>query len=165
MPSAEMRARLAAQQADLAKALTGAASPPTGFDVACVEAAAEALARKRCCSAANAWPILARVLSDRFQACFAGYAAVTSLPDDGGPLADGRAFARFLEAAGTLPEEARLELTAVDLHYTSTKRGMLPRHGFALRAALLRRPRGLVLGIRLPWFGVRWLSIALGRTS
>src|SRR5262249_47592483 len=149
----------AAQQAALVKALTSGTAPPADFDVARIEAAAEALARKRCRGVARTWPALRRALAESFEPRFAAFSAATPLPEDGGPLADGRAFARFLAAAGVLPEEARLELMAVDLSYVSTNRGLLPRRGFTMRIAVLRRACRLVLGIRMPWFGVRWLSI------
>jgi hypothetical protein len=165
MPSAEKRQRLAAERAALVSALISHLAPPEGFDVSRVKAAAAALARKRCRSVAKAWPILTRVLGERFEGRFAAFAIATPLPLNGGPLADGRNFAHFLAAARELPEEARLELMAVDLNYAATKRGLLPRRSFAVRLACLGRARRLVLGIRLPWFGVRWLSIPLGRTK
>ena len=164
MPSVEARQRLANLQCALAKALTSGLAPPAGFDAGRVEEAAQALARKRCRSVAKAWPALTRALGEGFEVRFAAFAAANSLPEDGGPLADGRAFARFLAMAGGLPEESRLEVMAVDLSYVSTIRGLLPRGGFALRVALLRCAARLVLGIRVPWFGVRWLSISLGHS-
>jgi hypothetical protein len=109
---------------------------------------------------ALAWPALARALGERFEPSFAVFAAASALPEEGGPLADGREFSRQLYAAGALPEEARLEVLDVDLQYARSKRGLRPRRGIALRVAWLRRARRLVLGVRLPWLGVRWLSIA-----
>jgi hypothetical protein len=163
MASGEMRQRLATQQAALVKALTGAMAPPADFDAVRVGVAVQALTRKRCRSAAKAWPALTQALGERFAVLFAEFAAGTPLPEHGGPLADGRAFVRFLAAAVELPEEARREVLAVDLAYKSTRRGLLPRRGFAMRVAWLRRAGRLVLGICVPGFGVHWLSMGRSR--
>ncbi|HYT87815.1 MAG TPA: hypothetical protein VEL76_03775 [Gemmataceae bacterium] len=165
MPSAEMRQRLAEQQAALVEALTVGKTPPPGFAAERFAVAAEALARKRARSASKAMPILAQSLGERFGERFAAFAAVTPLPEEGGPFADARAFARYVAARGELPEDARLEVMAVDLHQKSTRRGLVPRRGFALRAAVLWRARRFVLGIRVPWLGVRWLSLPFGRRA
>jgi hypothetical protein len=162
MPSVETRQRLANRQAALVKALTGGLAPPADFDAGRVEVAAQALARKRCRGVVKAWPTLTRALGEDFEVRFAAFAAANQWPEDGGPLADGRAFARFLASTGRESlEEARLEVMAVDLSFRSTLRGLAPRRGFALRVALLRRAARLVLGIRVPWFGMRWLSLGL----
>src|SRR5262249_38010118 len=140
------------------QALTGQQPPPFGFDVAQVATAAAALAQKRCRSVATSWPALTRALGERFEPAFAAFAAAVPLPEIGGPLADGRAFAR---AVGVLPDEARLEVLAVDLRFRSTKRGLRPRRVPALRFAWLRQSRRLVLGVCGRWLGMRWLSLRL----
>jgi hypothetical protein len=57
---------------------------------------------------------LARAMGDAFAVGFANYARANPLPSEGGPLADGRAFAGWLERAGLLSDEARLEAFAFD---------------------------------------------------
>jgi hypothetical protein len=157
MPSSDARARLAAEQARLVRALAGDGEPPDGFDAGRLRAAAAALAHKRARAAARAWPALARALGEGFEARFADFAARTPLPEKGGPLADGRAFAAELAARGELPDEGRLEALAVDLRHRRTAAGLRPRRGAVLKVAWLRGARRLVLGVRLPWLGVRWL--------
>jgi hypothetical protein len=163
MPSVDARSRLAAQQADLVRALAGKALVPGGFDTAQVKTTAESLGTKRAMAVARAVPALRQALGERFAKKFATYAAQKALPREGGPLADGRAFARTLASAGELPDAARLELLDVDLRFASTPFGLTPRRGPALAAALLGQPRRLLVGVRLPWLGVKCLAVRLGR--
>jgi hypothetical protein len=153
-----MRQRLAAEQAAVVQALTGRQPPPAGFDVAHLATAAAALAQKRCRSVAMSWPALTQALGERFEPAFAAFAAAIPLPEIGGPLADGRAFARHV---GVLPDKARLEVLAVDLRFRSTKRGLRLRRGPALRFAWLQQSRRLVLGAYGRWLGMHWLSLRL----
>lgn len=160
--SAEARVRLASEQAALVAALVAGGEAPAGFDAARLAAAAASLARKRARAVARAWPGLAKGLGDRFGTWFAPYAAVIPLPREGAALADGRAFTRWLAARGELPEAGRLQALAVDLRFAASPRGLVPRCGPALRAALLERPWRLVVAVRLPGLGERWLSLPLG---
>jgi hypothetical protein len=162
MSSGEARSRLAAQQAELVRALAGLGAAPEGFDPRRVQATAVALQTKRAMALARAWPALVRALGDRFEESFTAYASATPLPREGGPLADGRAFARRLARAGALPEAGRLEVLAVDLHHVATTDGLIRRRGFAWVAALLKEPRRVVVGVRLPWLGARWVTVPLG---
>jgi hypothetical protein len=161
--SAEARSRLEVRQAALVSALLAGSELPVGFDAGRLRAAATALARKRARAVARTWAGLARTLGRRFSELFAAYAGTVSIPHTGGPLADGRSFARWLAARGELPEANLLQVMAVDLRYTLTPGGLIARRGLALRAVLLNRPRRVVLALRLPWLGVYWLSIPLGR--
>ena len=162
-PSAKARAQLAAQQAVLVRALTTRGEPPPHFDAARLRAAAASLARKRARQAARAWPGLARALGRRFDGLFAAYAEAATLPRQGGPLADGRAFAHWLAARGELPQSGRLQALAVDLRYIASPDGLGVRRGPACKAAWLHQSRRLIVAVWLPWFGERWLSIPLGR--
>jgi hypothetical protein len=161
MSSPEARARLAAQQADLVRGLLGRDAPPADFDIGRLQAAARALASKRMRAAAQAWPALAKTLGNAFAQRFADYAANTTIPRCGGPLADGRAFARFLAATGDLPDSGRAEAFWVDLQFYEYE-GLKPRRGPAFAVALLRDSRRLLLGARSPGFGVRRLSVPIG---
>jgi hypothetical protein len=161
--SAEVRARLAAEQAALVAALVGGDGAPPGFEAARLRLAAAALARKRARAAARAWPGLARALGERFGGLFAAYAGAAPLPREGGPLADGRAFARWLAARDELPEAGRLQALLVDLRYAAGLDGLVPRRWPSCRIAWLRRSRRLLVAVCLPWLGVRRLSIPLGR--
>jgi hypothetical protein len=88
---------------------------------------------------------------------FRAYATLHALPSEGGPLADGYAFARHLQSERLFPEAARGELLTVQLRYRATARGLVRRRGPVVRLALLRRPFRLILAIRLPWLGERLL--------
>jgi hypothetical protein len=160
--SADARARLAAQQAQLLLALAGHGQPPPACDTARLRATAEALASKRAQAVARVWPGLAQGLGARFRECFDEFAAAVPLPHEGGPLADGRAFARVLARRGDLSDAGRLEALAVDLHYRTCKDGLRPCRGPALAWARLRESRRLIVGIRLPWLGERRLTVPLG---
>jgi hypothetical protein len=155
----DARAELAARQAALVAALTAGAAPPAGFDTRRLRAAAASLAVKRRRAVARAWPGLAGVLDERFTA----FTASTPLPRDGGPLADGRAFVRWL--GGAAPAACRLQALAVDLRYARTAGGLVARRGPVLKVVVLPEPRRLVLALRLPGLGERWLTIPLGRRS
>ena len=161
--SAEARAQLAAQQAVLVRALMARGELPPDFDVVRLRAAAASLARKRARAMARAWPGLARALGRRFDGLFAAYAEAATLPRQGGPLADGRAFAHWLAARGELPQSGRLQALAVDLRYIGSPDGLGVRRGPACKAAWLHQSRRLIVAVWLPWFGERWLSIPLGR--
>jgi hypothetical protein len=165
MASADEDTQRAALEAQLVRALTGQGEPPEGFDPARVQAAAEALARKRARAVARAWPALTRALADSYGKRFAAFAATRPVPREGGPLADGRAFARWLAAAGELPDPGRLEALAVDLRYARCGGGLVPRRGPVLRAARLRHARRLVLALRMPGLGEWWLSVRLGPST
>src|SRR6516165_8321899 len=124
MSLAEARTRLALLQAKLLRILVGKESAPAGSETQRLRAAADALAKKRRQSVARAWPALTRALGTRFNDHFTEFAAQTSLPNMGGPLADGRAFVRYLAQTGDLPEAARLEALTVDLHYLACPGGL-----------------------------------------
>ncbi len=154
----EERARLAAAQAELVRALVADGPAPAGFDAARLALAARSLANKRRQEAAHAWPALARCLGDDFAERFSAFARATALPARGGPLADGRAFAATLPAR-LLDDEARLEVLTTDLPHRRARDGLVPRRGPALRWAWLPGARRLVLGVRLPGLGVRLLAL------
>src|SRR5262245_31430986 len=96
-------AHLAERQAELVRALTGRGPPPAGFDATRVCVVALSLVLKRLQAVQRAWPALARALGDDFDHLFPDYATATPAPRDGGPLADGDAFAGRLKAARKLP--------------------------------------------------------------
>jgi hypothetical protein len=106
---------------------------------------------------ARTWPTLARELGERFASQFAAYAGPSALPEFGGPLADGRAFARWLAQRGQLPAACRSQVFAVDLRFAQTPHGLVRRRWPGIRVAFMRR--SLILGLRLPWLGERWLRI------
>jgi hypothetical protein len=162
MSAADGRAELARQQQALLRALVAGGPAPAGFSGAQVARAARALANKRRREAARAWPALARALGARFNERFAAFAAAVPPPAEGGPLVDGRGFARTL-AASERTDELRLALLAFDLRWRSGAGGLLARRGPALRAAWLRRARRLAVGVRLPWLGPHVLLVPLGQ--
>lgn len=168
MSQVEQRQRLADRQAELIRALAAEGPVPVGFDADRIAAAAASLARKRLKEAAHAWPALAGALAEEFARHFRTFAEQVPLPHIGGPLADGRAFARYLAARDLLPDEGRIEALRVDLHHATTRAGLVPRRGPALRMARLRQARRIVLAVRLPFLRDWWISWPLpfrGRRS
>jgi hypothetical protein len=163
MSSPEARARLAARQAELVRALTGQGDPPPACDAARLRATAESLAAKRAQAVARAWPELVAGLGDQWRQRFDAFAARVPLPHEGGPLADGRAFAHWLARLGELSDAGRLEGLAVDLHYRARAGGLVPRSGPALVWAWLRQSGRLVVAVRLPWLGERWFTLGRRR--
>jgi hypothetical protein len=161
--SPEARSRLAAEQAALVNALVAHGEPPANFDALQLRTAAASLARKRAGAAARAWPALTRALGRQFGGLFAAYAEAATLPREGGPIADGRTFARWLAARGELPDAGRIEILAVDLRYVGNPEGLRRRRWPTCRAAWLRQSRRLIVAVWLPWLGQHWLSIPLGR--
>jgi hypothetical protein len=160
MSRPDARARLAQQQGELVQALTGRGGVPAGFEPEQVSVAARSLANKRRREVAHAWPALVRALGECFTDRFAAFAATVPLPAEGGPLADGRAFADTLEA-GERTDEVRLAVLGVDMHQRRTAMGLVPRRGVVLKWAWLWEARRLVIGVRLPWLGVWVLAVPL----
>jgi hypothetical protein len=154
--SAEARARLAKEQAALAAALTARGEPPAGFDEGRLRASVDALARKRARAVARAWTEMAQSLGARFFTLFGEYAGESPMPRQGGALADGRRFARWLATRGELPDSGRLQALAVDLRYAASPEGLSPRKWPRCKAVWLRETRRLVIGVRAWWFGEFW---------
>jgi hypothetical protein len=132
-----------------------------------LELAATSLAVKRARSVARAWPGLAAALGPEFEARFAEFAVGTLIPSRGGPLADGFAFAGWLDSQGLLPAAGRLEQLAVSLRFRTCPEGLEPRRGPALTWAWIDPPGQLVVAacwspsrvfwvrLPLPWHGRR----------
>jgi hypothetical protein len=142
------REALARAQAALVASLTGREELPPGFEPERVRAATEALAHKREHSVVATWPELARALGPELHSLFERYASEELLPQEGGPLADGWRFARWLEAQARFPPAAALESLRVGLRFRPTPEGLVPRSGPVLRLRWLRPQRTLVLAIR-----------------
>jgi hypothetical protein len=98
---------LADRQAELVAALVAGGPVPPGFDARRVDAAREALLRKRSGEVAVVWPVLAASLGPQWTAVFAGWARDRA---PNGALRDGWDLARQLAAEGRLPEPAGGEL-------------------------------------------------------
>lgn len=157
----DARTRLAAAQLELVRALVGNEIAPPEFDRLRIQATADALLLKRSHSVARAWPRLARSLGPAFEECFAQYARSRPILQEGGPLADGRAFARALARVGALADDAALEALAFDLRYRVSAERVIARRGFSFGAALLKRSVRFVIAARLPLCGERWISVPL----
>lgn len=142
------QATLAAQQAALLAALTGAAPVPEGFDAARVRAAAETLAFKRVRAVAHAWPTLRSALGDRLRERFAQYAAAHPLPAQGGPLADGLAFVRHLSSSQALPDAVELQRVDVETRFRRSADGIVARRWPCVRIAWLHEARRVVVLFR-----------------
>ena len=148
------REGLAAEQAALVRALVDGGPVPGGFDPERVRATAAALARKRAREVARAWPGLAAELGADFTGRFLADAARRPPPARGGAVADGLAFADALAREGSLPGSARVERMAA--------RAQLSTRPVRLAATLAGPPRRLVVVVRAPGVGERWLSLPLG---
>jgi hypothetical protein len=164
MPTPDARSRLALMQAQLVRGLVGHGTLPADFDVVRLEAASEALATKRARAVVQAWPGLAQALGESFAELFAGYAGPEGIPHRGGPLADGRAFVRYLSKVGSLPDAGRLQALWVDLHYRSCRDGLRPRRLPAIALVFLGDSGRLLLGIQLPGI-VRYLNVPFWRAG
>jgi hypothetical protein len=155
------REQLAKAQAELVRALVAHGPVPAGFDEARVRVAARSLVNKRRQALARAWPKLVEVVGETFAARFTSYAEAQPLPGCANPLADGRAFLRWLDAQAPLSDDARLEALAFDVHFVVTPSGLGPRRGFAFKSARLRDRR--VVAARVPWLGERWWGLPRGQ--
>ena len=156
----DARQRLADAQSELVRALVCNQNAPTAFDAARVRVTADTLLRKRARAVAHTWPNLARALGPRFDDRFMAYARRTATPG-GGPMVDGRRFARALERAGELPDEARMETLAFDARYEFDESRITARRRFAFGATRLQSSARLLIVIRLPLIGERWLNLPL----
>jgi hypothetical protein len=154
----EARQQLALMQAELVRALVEGADAPADFDRQRLAAAAESLWLKRARTVARVWPQLAGAMGDGFAVRFANYARANRLPHDANPLTDGRAFTKWLERAGLLPDEGRLEAFAFDARYRIRHHQVVRRRGPLLRLLRLKALRRLIIVVRLPGLGERWLS-------
>lgn len=153
-----VRARLAKAQFALVQALSQQTIALGNFDASRLQAAADALIQKRACSVSRTWPALWHSLGRVFMDRFTEFAATTSIPRRGGPLADGHAFVRFLRQRGELSDEGRLEALAVDLRYAAVQDGLVPRRLPTVRIGWFPRRFGLVVVVQVPWLGEYWWS-------
>ena len=151
------RAELARRQAELVSALAGRRPPPAGFDAARLRAAAVALRDKRARSIVRAWPRLAR--APGFESALERHVRERPTPAASGAPGDGRAVARALAREGRLPWEARLELLGAELRWRWTADGSRRPRRAAAAVAWRRTPAELVLAVRLPRLGERWLRL------
>jgi len=154
---AEPRARLAARQAELIRALYGG-PPAKGLDARMVAITSASLADKRARAVARAWPALTRGLGTAFAERFAAYARLTP-PPGGGGLADGLAFSRVLARERHLPDEARIERMLATTRVKLRRNRLVARRCPCLAAAMAGRPRRLVIILSLPPIGARLVTL------
>ncbi len=174
----DARHRLAQQQSAMVRALNGAAPDgasldpaddgdallPVGVDVGRLRVLAQSLARKRAEAVARIWPDLPKALgAAEYGRAFHAYAAARSIPAEGGTTADGRAFIAWYASRHSLPDELRCRALLTDLALARSREGLRRRRGVALRLAWLRDARRLAVGLRLPWLGIVWGSMPVGR--
>jgi hypothetical protein len=155
---ADARKKLATAQLELVRALVGQEDVPVEFDRSRIEATARALLSKRARALACRWPRLTGALGHSFDDLFRAYARAAPIPRAGGSLADGRLFARELERAGKLPDEGKLEALAFDVRCKMQHDKIVSRK-IGLETALLKNPRRLIVALRLPLIGERWLNL------
>ncbi len=124
-------------QADLVAALTGTGPIPPGFDAVRVDAARQALLRKRAGEVAKQWPLLRASMRDGFEPEFASWAKNRPTV---GSFRDGWDFAAELADRSALPGRALAELT---------ERQLVWRYDGTGAPARRRLPRLAVLGGRV----------------
>lgn len=149
MPASdESRRRLAELQGRLIESLRPGGSIERGPAPERLRATAEALLRKRRRGVRKTWPDLCQALGADFAPEFDRFAATTGPPREGGPLADGRAFADDLRARRGFPAAAWPERFAHDLRFRAIDGGFTPRRGTIVRVAGFGGPPRIVLAIR-----------------
>jgi hypothetical protein len=151
--------RLAIAQAELVRALVAQGPIPPGFDTERVRVAARSLVNKRRQTVARVWQSLVRIVGSTYPERFAQYAQTHPLPACAAPLADGRAFVRWLAAQGPISDALRIEAMAFDLRWTVTTTAVQRRTGFAFHLLKRHESPGLVIAARIPWLGERWWGI------
>jgi len=155
------RARLEADQGALLKSLWSQGEIPPGFDAERVALAGSGLASKRRRALGSSWSTLREAVGTDFDELYQRYAKERPLPRYGGPLADGRLFLRWLDSGGRrrLPNQVRLQELGLDLRFELSDEGFKPRgRKFAACWTVFRGPPRIVLGLRFPPFGDRWLA-------
>jgi hypothetical protein len=155
--TAELRARLAARQAELISALYGG-PPAEGLDPRLVTLTSDSLARKRARAVARAWPALARALGPGLADQFTAFARVTP-PPEGGALADGLAFSQVITRQRRLPDDARIEGMLAASRVKLRHNRLVARRGPRLAAVTTGRPRRLVIIATLPPVGTRIVTL------
>jgi hypothetical protein len=153
------RQRVTQAQAELVRALVGQGPAPAGFDEERLRAAARALVNKRRECVARVWPKLVEILGSAYLEAFTRYATALPLPGCAAPLADGRAFLRWLDGQQPLSDAACLEALAFDLRFVVAPTSIRPRRGFALKSVRLHDTQARLIGVRVPWLGERWWRI------
>ena len=160
LPTDETRAALALRQAALVNALISGGEPPPGFDSQRLLAAAESLARKRRGPRRGPGRDWAHALGNEVPTSISPPTpAALPLPSEGGPLADGFGFTRWLSGRGCLPEAGRMEVMAVGLRYRCIPAGLAGRRWPSLRVAWSRQSRRVMIAVRIPRVGERWFSV------
>ena len=150
------------QQAALLAALVANGPVPPGWNAERVHAMARSLMQKRARGIGRSWPTLKALLGDDFDARCAAYARVQPLPQHGGPLADGRLLARWLERQGLpLSDAVRRQALAVDQRFFTHHPAWPARRWPSLRLCWLPQAQSWLLALHVPgWLDhqvqVRW---------
>jgi hypothetical protein len=151
----DKRAYILSEQKELVNALVGNGPLPDGFNHERLQVCKDALVEKRKWAITKAWPLLVQSLGESFDELFAMFVAKVPWSIKGGPLADGREFARILKRTAQLPDAGKIQALAFDLHYTLKDGRFVDRTGPLMAVSLLKRPRRIVIGVRLPWLNIR----------
>jgi hypothetical protein len=149
----DRRARLAAREAALVRALHGGPIPP-GLDENMIRLTADALARKRARQVAKTLPALARDLGPEYQPRFEEFAQ--SNPPRESARADGVAFGGYAARRRGLSDDARVELMIAK---STLNASLEPRRAPYAAATATRRNAGVVIVIRFPGLGIRVFSL------
>ena len=147
--TSEARARVAREQETLVSALVANGPVPAGFAAGRIHSAARALQRKRLRTLRHAWPVLAKAFTLTLEEDLAEYFASTPMPTQGGGLADGRSFIRWLAQKQTLPDEVKIGAARFDVQFVVSSSGIRPRRWPTCRVLLASQPRRILLLLHL----------------
>jgi hypothetical protein len=163
--SADLRELLAADQAELVRALAGLSPTPEGFNGAHLERTSAALAQKRVRAAEKVWPELQLALGTGFAMLFKEYVIDHPAPPTGGPACDAFSFAAFLSSRRQLPPEAQSFWLSLRLHYRCSKNGLSPRRGLGIAWEILHDSGKLLIGLRLGTIREWRFSVPMPRSA
>jgi hypothetical protein len=158
---ADHRARLAAREAELVRALQGGPIP-AGLDGRMIAVTRDALVRKRARQVVKVFPALARDLGPEYQTLFQAFARTTP-PHEDGSLADGLAFGTYVARERRLSDGARVQLMVARSTATARRGRLRARRGLFIGAILTRRPRGITVVGRAPGRAPRVFSVTAPR--
>ena len=157
----DRRARLAAREAELVRALHGG-PVPDGLDEHMIGLTKDALARKRARQVARAFPSMVRDVGREYQVRLEAFAR-TNPPREEGSIADGIAFGASVARERRLSDDARVELMVARSTVTAHRGRLKPRRGPYLGATVTHSPLGVIVVGRLPGRGTRVISLGAPR--
>jgi hypothetical protein len=159
--SPDARQELGQAQAALLRALVDGGVLPEGFDRGRIQAAADALVRKRTRLVAKVWPALAEALGPGFGPRFAAYARHRPLPEAGGALVDGLLFVGDGLRKTEFTDALRLERLWAEAQLVWSRGQVRPRRCPAVKFSWLPQNHRLAVLLTVPGRRARLLLLPL----